>query len=135
MTVLAQPTTHPEPHLVFWLDAAGSLIFGLALAFAAGPLTSLLGWPFPPTLLLGIGLALLPWSLFNLAIARTARPISTVLVANLVGDGVWILGSVLLMLALAAQLSAAGWVLMIGQTIAVAAILALKLRSARAFAA
>ncbi len=134
MTTLAQTSAKLEPHLIFWLDAAGSLIFGLALTFAAAPLTGLLGWSVPPTALLCIGLLLLPWAFFNLAIARSTKPASTLLVANLTGDGLWILGSVLLMQAEATQLSMAGWVLMSGQTVAVSAVLALKLLSARSFA-
>jgi xanthine/uracil permease len=134
MTTLARTSASLEPHLIFWLDAAGSLVFGLALIFAAAPLTSLFGWSVPPTVLLCIGLFLLPWAFFNLAIARSSKPASTFLAANLIGDGIWILGSVLLMLAQAAQFSTAGWVLMVGQTAAVSLVLALKLVSARAFA-
>jgi hypothetical protein len=135
MTTLARTSATLEPHLIFWLDAAGSLVFGLALTFAAAPLTSLFGWSVSPTVLLCIGLLLLPWAFFNLAIARATRPASTFVAGNLIGDGIWILGSVMLMLAQAAQLSMAGWVLMVGQTVAISVVLALKLASARAFAA
>ena len=135
MTTLAPTSAKLEPHLIFWLDAAGSLVFGLALILAAAPLTNLIGWSVPSAVLLGIGLFLLPWAFFNLVIARSTRPASTFLAANLVGDGIWVLGSVLLMQAQAAQFSVAGWVLMVGQTAAVSVVLALKLVSARAFAA
>ena len=103
MTTLAQTSAKLDPHLIFWLDAAGSLVFGLALIFAAAPLTNLIGWSVPPAVLLGIGLFLLPWAFFNLVIARSTRPASTFLAANLVGDGIWVLGSVLLMQAQAAE--------------------------------
>ena len=33
-----------EPRLIYWIDAAGSLILGVALALTAGTLTSLAGW-------------------------------------------------------------------------------------------
>ena len=134
MTTLARTTAKMEPHLIFWLDAAGSLVFGLALTFAAAPLSSLFGWSVPPTVLFCIGLFLLPWAFFNLVIARSTRPASPLLAANLIGDGIWILGSVLLMQTQAAQLSIAGWGLMVGQTVAVSIVLAIKLLSARTFA-
>ena len=58
MTTLAPTSAKLEPHLIFWLDAAGSLVFGLALILAAAPLTNLIGWSVPPAVLLGIGLFL-----------------------------------------------------------------------------
>jgi hypothetical protein len=83
MDATARSFDFPDPRLIYWVDAAGSLVFGIALIAAATPLTSLAGWSLAPVVLTGIGTALLPWALFNLAIARSSRPVPGMVRINL----------------------------------------------------
>ncbi len=131
MDATARSFDFPDPRLIYWVDAAGSLVFGIALIAAATPLTSLAGWSLPPVVLTGIGTALLPWALFNLAIARSSRPVPGMVRINIIGDLIWIAGSAALILIHASQLTATGWVMLVGQALAVSAVMAIKMLGAR----
>jgi hypothetical protein len=58
-----------DPHFVYGFDALGSLVLGVALLFAATPLTELAGWTMPSAFLWVLGLLLLPWAGFNVLAA------------------------------------------------------------------
>lgn len=131
MDATARSFDFPDPRLIYWVDAAGSLVFGIALIAAATPLTSLAGWSLAPVVLTGIGTALLPWALFNLAIARSSRPVPGMVRINIIGDLIWIAGSAALILIHASQLTATGWVMLVGQALAVSAVMAIKMLGAR----
>ena len=129
----AQPQTFPllDPRLVYAVDAFTSAAMGAALLAVAEPLTELAGWPLPAGFLWTIGLLLLPWAAFNAWVARTARPASAVVRGNIAGDIAWVLGSATLVLLHAPSLSPIGLALLVGQGIAVAGVLAVKLAGAR----
>lgn len=115
------------PHFVYGFDALGSLVFGVALLFAATPLTELAGWAMPSEFLWVLGLLLLPWAAFNLWLARNNRPPKLAVTANIVGDVIWVGGTVALLVIHATGLSGAGLTLLLGQGIAVGGMLTLKL--------
>lgn len=135
MTTQVQTLPRLDPHLVYWLDAIGSLAMGLALLVSADALTGLAGWTLPSAFLWTIGLLLLPWAAFNAWIARMAVPARPLVLGNIAGDIAWVLGSLALIMLHAANLSPAGMALLAGQGIAVAAVLALKLFGARSLLA
>jgi hypothetical protein len=87
MTTATRALTFLEPSLVYRLDAGISGSMGLCLFVLATPLATLVGWPPMQTILLGAGIFLLPWALFNWAIGAAGRadPISVTL--NILGDG------------------------------------------------
>lgn len=135
MTDQVQPLPRRlDPHFVYGLDALGSLVFGVALLFAATPLTELAGWAMPSAFLRMLGLLLLPWAAFNLWIARNARPATTAVTANIIGDVIWVGGTIALLAIHATGLSSLGLALLLGQGIAVGGILALKLVGRQALA-
>jgi hypothetical protein len=132
MTTQVQTLPRLDPHLVYGVDALASLVMGAALLFTAAPLTDLAGWAMPSSFLWIIGLLLLPWAAYNLWIARTATPAHSAVTANIIGDIVWVAGTVLLVAIHASTLSALGLALLVGQGIAVSGVLLLKLAGARA---
>lgn len=123
-----------DPHFVYGFDALGSLVFGGALLFTATPLTDLAGWAMPSAFLWVLGLLLLPWAAFNLWIARSNRPPKPAVTANIVGDVIWVAGTIALLAIHATGLSGLGLALLLGQGIAVGGILALKLMGRYALA-
>ncbi|MHA6298904.1 hypothetical protein [Devosia sp. CAU 1758] len=131
MDATARGVDFPDPRLIYWLDAVGSLAFGIVLVAAATPITSLVGWSLPSVVLTGIGVALLPWALFNLAIARSVKPVPRRVRINIIGDLIWIAGSAALILIYASQLTAMGRAVLIGQALAVSAVMATKVLGAR----
>jgi hypothetical protein len=134
MTTQTQTLPRLDPHLVYGVDALVSTIMGIALLVTAEPLTQLAGWSMPAGFLWTIGLLLLPWAAFNATVARSARPARAVINANIAGDVAWVAGSMALIALHATSLSTIGLMLLAGQGIAVAGVLALKLVGARELA-
>ncbi|QDZ09946.1 hypothetical protein [Devosia ginsengisoli] len=134
MTTMIQTSPRLDPHLVYGVDAIVSAAMGIALLVLAEPLTQMAGWSLPSGFLWTIGLLLLPWAAFNAWIARTGHPAQGVVRGNIMGDIAWVGGSIALILLHAPSLSPLGLVLLAGQGIAVAGVLALKLAGARALA-
>jgi hypothetical protein len=134
MTTQTQTLPRLDPHLVYGVDALVSTIMGIALLVTAEPLTQLAGWSMPAGFLWTIGLLLLPWAAFNAMVARRARPARAVINANIAGDVAWVAGSMALIALHATSLSTIGLMLLAGQGIAVAGVLALKLAGARELA-
>lgn len=134
MTTLTQTRPRLDPHLIYGIDAAVSAAMGVVLLALAEPLTQLAGWSLPSGFLWTIGLLLLPWAAFNAWIARTGHPARGVVRGNIAGDAAWIVGSIALLALNAASLSSLGLLLLAGQGLAVAGVLAVKLAGARALA-
>lgn len=134
MTTQIQTFPRLDPHLVYAVDALVSAAMGIALLAVADPLSQLAGWALPADFLWTVGLLLLPWAAFNAWVAREARPARGVVLGNICGDIAWVIGSAVLVLLHAPSLSSIGLVLLVGQGIAVAGVLALKLAGARALA-
>jgi len=121
-----------DPRFIYLADTVASTIMGLALVVGAQPLTRLAGWNMPSSFLSIVGLFLLPWAAFNFWVARRIGPI--LVRSNIAGDALWVLGTGWLVSANMASLSQAGMALLIGQGVAVAGVLAIKLAGARALA-
>lgn len=132
MTTQAQTLPRLDPHLVYFVDALGSLAMGAGLLVAAGQLTALAGWAMPSAFLSIIGFLLLPWAAFNLWIARSARPARVAVAVNIIGDVGWVAGTAVLVAIHATGLTGLGLALLVGQGIAVGGVLALKLAGRQA---
>lgn len=117
-----------DPRLVYTFDAGLSAVMGVVFVALAGPLTDLLGWSLPATVILGAGLFLLPWALFNLFLGRSPGSGRALLAVNIVGDGLWVVISLVLLLANSAQMSAIGVTMLGVQAIAVSGVVAIKLK-------
>ena len=127
MTTQVQTLPRLDPHLIYGVDALGSLVMGAALLVTADQLTALAAWAMPSSFLWIIGLLLFHWAAYNAWIARSARPASMVVAANIIGDILWIAGTAMLVAAHATGLSGLGLALLVGQGIAISGVLALKL--------
>lgn len=130
-TTLTRPATSPRRLLE--ADAVGSAAVGLALAAAPTQVADLLGTTASSVLgsttlrWLGVALLVLAVDLALLARTRIARP--AVLVAG-IGSIAWELAS--LAVAVLADLSPIGTVLVVGQGLAFGALGVLQLRAGRA---
>ena len=131
MTAHAQAAQFLNPRLIYLLDAGASLVMGLAVAAWAGPLTELAGWPLPAAFLQVIGVLLLPWAAFNLWIARRDPSVPHAVRGNILGDIVWVAGTILLLALYASPLTGLGMLLLAGQGLAVGMVLVVKLMGAR----
>lgn len=116
-----------DPQLVYRFDAALSLTMGIALVVLAAPLANLIGWAPMHMVLLGAGIFLLPWALFNWTIGAATGPDRISLIANLLGDGLWVLLSAAILILYSAQMTAIGVTFIIAQALAVSVIFAVKL--------
>lgn len=122
----AQALTLRDPRLVYRFDAVLSLTMGLGLIVLAGPLAALVGWAPMHTILVGAGVFLFPWALFNWAIGAATGPDRLSLTLNIAGDALWAIASVALLVLYSAQMTAIGVTLILGQALAVAAVGAVK---------
>ncbi|KFC71082.1 hypothetical protein FF80_00801 [Devosia sp. LC5] len=127
------PALNLHPRLVYLADTAACLVLGAILIVAAPALTTLLGWTLPPALLIVLGVILLPWAAFNLMTARVPRLTPAILATHVTGDALWVAGSVALAAIHAGQMGQLGLFLLLGQAVAVAGMLLLKLAFARPF--
>ncbi len=127
MATATQPLILRDPGLIYRFDAVLSLTMCIGLLVLAAPLTTLIGWAPMHTVLLGVGIFLLPWALFNWTIGAATGPDRISLLANLLGDGLWVLLSVLLLVLYSAQMTAIGVTFIVAQALAVSVIFAIKL--------
>ena len=127
MTSATQTLILRDPRLIYRFDAVLSLTMGIALLALASPLASLIGWAPMHTVLLGAGLFLFPWALGNWTLGAATGPDRFSLIANLLGDGLWVLLSVFLLVLYSAQMTAIGVTFIIAQALAVSAVFAIKL--------
>lgn len=132
MTDLAQNLTLRDPRLVYRFDAALSLTMCVGLLVLAAPLTGLIGWAPMHTIILGAGIFLLPWALFNWAIGAATGPDRLSLTVNIAGDALWAVLSVALLVLYSAQMTPIGVTLIVGQTLVVSAVFAIKLTGLKA---
>ncbi|NTX09104.1 MULTISPECIES: hypothetical protein [Myxococcus] len=113
--------------LVYRFDAIAAITMGSALLVVATPLTTLAGWSLPPAFLFGVGLFLVPWAGFNAWVSgQPSVPLLAALV-HLTVDGLWVMGSVALLVAHGSSMTLVGIVLLIGQAVTVLGVFALKL--------
>lgn len=104
------------------VDAATCVAMGLLLAFAAGVLSGLLG--LPRSLLLYAGSSLFPIAAFMAWVATRARPPHPGVWLVIVGNVLWVAGSVLVLVWTSA--SALGHAFVIAQAAAVALLAGLE---------
>src|SRR5690349_10006559 len=102
-----------DPRFIYLADTVVSAVMGLALIVAAEPLTRLAGWGMPSSFFSILGVLLLPWAAFNFWVARRPQPI--LVRSNIVGDAIWVLGTVWLVSANMTSLTSAGMAMLIGQ--------------------
>lgn len=124
-----------DPQLIYRFDAALSLSMGIGLLVLAAPLADLIGWAPMHTILLGAGIFLPPWALFNWTIGAATGPDRLSLAVNLAGDGLWVLLSVALLVLYSAQMTGIGVTFIIAQALAVSLVFTIKwagLRTLRA---
>ncbi len=125
MTVQTLRAFPIAPRLIYTFDAVVCFAMGLALVGLAVPLAGLAGG-LPPTLFFWAGVVLVPWAAFNLYTARAHSVAPGVVVAHLLGDAAWVIGSIAVLVAFAGSLSPLGFVLVAAQALAVMGVFALK---------
>lgn len=74
MATAAHTLVPSDRQFIYRFDAALSSSMGIGLLVLGGPLASLIGWPPMHTILLGAGIFLLPWALFNWTIGAATGP-------------------------------------------------------------
>ena len=111
---------------VMLADGVFSLVAGIALFTFAGPLSDLVGPHATPAILTGFAVFLLLWGVFHLAVGRQERPSQAAVRFAIAGDGLWVLGSVAVLLLARGGLTLAGMGLIALAAVAVADILLLK---------
>lgn len=121
----------PSLRFLLLADAATCAAMGLVLDLGAGPIAALSG--LPEKLLIFAGLALLPVAAFMVLVAWRPLPAAVWLV--ILGNLVWVAGSLLLLLAGWAAPNALGVAVVIGQAVAVAVLAELEYMALRASAA
>lgn len=120
-----------SPKRIYVYDAAVSAAAAFGLLVGAAPLAQVMGWPAAAGLFGAIGAFLVSWALFNYAIGTAARPARSSVLANMTGDGIWVLLSVGLFVTHRHELNLLGLVLLVGQALFVAVVFAAKLRGLR----
>nr|WP_298101254.1 hypothetical protein [uncultured Shinella sp.] len=105
---------------VFSLAAAG-----LLFAFA-GPISSLVGPLVTPGILLAFAVFFVFWGAFHLAVGRQAQPSPAAVRFVMIGDALWVLGSVAVLVLGHGSLTAVGMGLIAVAAVAVADILLIK---------
>ena len=100
------------------LDAAASGTMGVMLALAAGALHPLLG--LPESLLRWVGIFLIPFALFLLTIALRAPAPRALVMTIVVGNVLWVVASLALLLSGEVAPTTLGTSFIIAQAIAVA---------------
>jgi hypothetical protein len=106
------------------LDALVSGAAGLLMALAAAPLQEWLG--VPAGLLWYAGLLLLPWAALLALLARSQSLPSGAVVAVIVLNGLWVAGSIVVLLAGTIQPNALGYAFVLVQAAAVAVLAELE---------
>lgn len=115
------------PRNVMLADGGICLIAGIGLATASAPIAGLLGPALASGRLVAIGAFLIAWGAFHLIAGGAARISPNAMRLAATGDGLWILGSVALLVVAGNTLTGVGVMLVAAQTVAVASIMLIKL--------
>jgi hypothetical protein len=132
MTLAASPVDFRSPKKIYQYDAVMSGVTGIGLVFAATTLADFVDWPSVAGFLNALGAFLLSWALFNYAIGTGAGPGRSTVWINIVGDSLWVVLSVFLLITHAAQMNLFGQIAMGLQALLVLGVMTLKLRGASA---
>lgn len=110
------------------LDATASGAMGMLLIVGAGPLETLLG--LPGGLLRAVGLFLIPFAAFLIWLARRADVLRGLVRTIVIGNVLWVLASLLLLLSGWVSPTGVGMAFVVGQAVAVAVFAYLEHRAA-----
>lgn len=122
-----------SPQLIYTLDAVAGFVPGLALLFLHAPIAELIGAPQFVGFIAAIGAFLVPWGLFNYAIGTAKGPAWSSVLANIIGDGLWMAFSAALITLQVGQFNLLGQVLLVSQALFVVLVFLAKLHGARNF--
>ena len=109
------------------IDAVASGGMGVLLLAAANQLAPLLG--LPVSLLRGVGVFLIPFAAFLLWIARRAGALHGLIRTVVIGNVLWILGSILLLVSGSVSPTGLGTLFVVAQAAAVAVFAWLEYRA------
>ena len=107
-------------------DGVFSLVAAAGLFALSGPIGSLVGPLATPAVLNGFAAFFLVWGAFHLAVGRQERPSPAAVRVAIMGDALWVLGSIAVLLAARNGLTLTGIGLIALAAVAVADILLLK---------
>ncbi|MGH7713498.1 MAG: hypothetical protein ACREOG_19580 [Gemmatimonadaceae bacterium] len=111
------------------LDAAASGGMGLLLLVVAGPLTALLG--LPVSLMQYVGVFLVPFAALLIWVARRRHPAHGLTMAIVIGNVLWVVASVALLLSGLVRPTVLGEVFVLAQAAAVMVFAYLEYRGLR----
>ncbi len=117
-----------SPQFIYVYDTGVSAIMAMVFIAGARPIADLVGWPEAADVITMMGVFLLSWALFNYALGTARLPARSAVVANITGDAIWALGSVLLLATQASMFNGLGQALVAVQALFVATVLLTKLR-------
>lgn len=132
MTDLSFAAYMRSPQCIYTYDAGVSAIMGVAFLTGADVIADFVGWPGAAGFITSAGAFLLSWALFNYALGTAGSSSRSAIYANILGDGAWVGLSVLLLALYWNQFNLWGHLLLVGQTLFVIVVLAIKLRGLRA---
>ena len=118
-----------RPGAIYVVDTVLAAASSVLLIFASGSLTQLLGWSFAPSVLVWIGVMLLPWAAFNLWSSRHIELPRWANMLHIIGDAGWVLASAGIIALQFDWLSGTGLVLISAQMLLVVAVFVLKRRA------
>ncbi len=109
---------------VMYIDGAFSLLSGAVFSAFSTEVSSRLGPLAPPAFVLTLGLLLIGWGIFHVVAARSANSIAVKLA--IAGDAVWVVASLVVLIALNDGLTSVGFWAVALVTVIVADMLFLK---------
>ncbi len=117
---------------IYLIDAVGCFALGVVGVAFAAPLAAVLGPALPATAVIGLGAFLVAYALFNLTIGLRRDSPHGLAMINVPGDALWVVGSLALMVAAGAGLTAVGMAVVAVLALGVAAIGLVKYLGLRA---
>ena len=111
---------------IMLFDGVFSLVTAAGLFAFAGPIGTLVGPHATPTVVNGFAAFFLLWGAFHLAVGRQEWPSPAAVRVAIIGDALWVLGSIAVLLAARNGLTLTGIGLIALAAVAVADILLLK---------
>ncbi len=117
-----------SPHFIYVYDTGVSALMAAVFIAWSGPIAEFIGWPGVAGIIHSLGVFLISWSLFNYALGTASTPARSAVAANIVGDGIWALASIALLLTHSSMLNGMGQALLLGQALFVIGVFVTKVR-------
>jgi len=117
-----------SPKFIYVYDTGVSALMAAVFIAAAGPIADFIGWPGAVGIIHSLGVFLISWALFNYALGTAEASARSAVIANIVGDGLWALASIALLLTHSSLLNGVGQALVIVQALFVAGVFVTKVR-------